>query len=94
MDSTTIFIKARRAFLDQKPSKKKRYGKAAKAEQNYDGNPPKCKTCREFVRAEVVRVDVLQARRWMPPFCALGSFTCDPGGICDAWVGKDGVGLA
>lgn len=88
-----VLIRARRVFEASPPSKRKRYGRVAKAEQNFDPNPPACRNCRAFVKQEIVWVAELGKKRWAPPFCSTGSFTCTPEGVCDEWTGKDGAKL-
>jgi len=61
--------------------------KDARAEQGYEGNPPRCFNCRHCVRPD--RSQVYESEQ-----CALGGFRVRSFSICDKWTSKKGEGLA
>jgi len=61
--------------------------------QGYEQHPPACRNCARFQPARLVVVDLAGRKGWSTPYCRLGNFACDPHGVCDLWVGRDGSTL-
>ncbi len=58
--------------------------------QKFERNPPMCRSCIYFRRAEYRKIDKLEQIRVLPPTCGLGEFEVESFSICDKWETKTG----
>ena len=62
----------------------------ARKQQNFERNPPMCRSCIHFERAIFRKIDKLQQVRVIPPTCGLGNFEVESFSVCDEWTSKTG----
>lgn len=77
-------------------SGKKRSLARAKAQQGYDSNIPRCKTCvhrKPEVQGVPAQFAVSGVQTYQPPRCKIGYFAVHDYGVCDLWKSKQGETL-